>query len=126
MCDSKVDETTCVNDCKNLGASYIGKVRNDFVSLLNSCYATASCDKLKDCSDTAKASVAPTATVQLFCDEYVKKNTECKVGTTDKAKCLNDFKIFSDSGVETARTTCLQKPCPDHFACAASSLGIKL
>lgn len=124
-CSSSVDEATCVNKCKNDAASYVGKVRSDFVSALNSCYATASCDKLAGCADTARASIAPTASMQTFCDELVKKNGECKTGSTDKAKCLENFKMFADVAVETARGTCLTKACTDYGTCVLSTLGIK-
>lgn len=123
-CTSTVDETTCVNNCKNSAASYAGKVRSDYVALLNDCVRTASCDKLGACDQTSKASIAPTANVQTFCDELLKKHVECKFADTNKARCLENFKVFSDNAIDSART-CLTKACGDYGSCVLSTLGVK-
>lgn len=122
-CDSKVDETTCVSNCKNQWSSYAGKVRTDYVTLRNDCVTTASCDKLKDCDDTAKASIAPSAAAQIWCDDALKKNAECKFNQ-DKAQCLDSMKIFSDAALESARA-CFSKPCGDYLGCVVSAIGVK-
>lgn len=124
-CNSSVDETTCVNKCKNDASSYAGKVRSDYVGLINDCVQTASCDKLAGCDNTARASISPTATVQTFCDDLLKKHVECRVSDTDKARCLTNFKIFSDGAIDQART-CLTKACGDYIGCVLSTVGIKL
>jgi hypothetical protein len=123
-CVSTTDETTCVNKCKNDYASYAGKVRRDYVELQNSCLATASCDKRGDCDDTAKASISPTAAVQTFCDAVIKKNIECKFAATDKSRCLDNFKVFSDAAIDSA-ATCFTKSCTDYPGCVFSSVGLK-
>lgn len=122
-CNSAVDETTCINRCKNEAASYVNKVRADFVVGITDCTKTASCDKLGDCDDTSKASISPTSAAQTFCDELIKKNTECRFGNTDKSKCLNDYKIWSDSTLDQARG-CLSKACIEYGACVLSTFGV--
>lgn len=124
-CSSTVDETTCVNKCKNDTATYGEKVRADYVALINSCVASASCDKLGQCDDTAKASISPTAVVQSFCDDLLKKHAECRWPDTNKARCLENFKIFADTAIDQART-CLTKTCQDYGGCVLSTLGVRL
>lgn len=122
-CLSTVDETTCVNKCKNEGASFVGKVRSDYVQLIADCDATASCDKLNDCDDQAKASISPTSFAQTFCDDYVKKTAECKV-TADKSKCLESYKMFTDETLAAAQT-CNTKACTDFLGCVLTTVGLK-
>ena len=97
-------------------------MRADFFVTMTDCTKSASCDKLNDCDDTARASISPTATAQTFCDDLMKKNTECRLGNTDKSKCLNDFKVVSDSTLDSART-CLTKSCADYLPCVVSTIG---
>jgi hypothetical protein len=124
-CNSSVDETTCFNRCKNESAAIGTKVRADYVLAITDCSKTASCDKLSDCDDTAKASISPTATCQSVCDDLIKKNTECRAGNTDKSKCLNDVKVFSDGTLESMRA-CLTKSCTEYGACVLSTMGLTL
>jgi hypothetical protein len=123
-CNSMVDETTCTNNCKNQAASYAGKVRVDYVEYINQCVQTSSCDKISSCNETAKASIAPSSAAQTFCDELIKKHTECKFPDTDKARCLNTYKVFVDSALDSART-CLSKACGDYNACVLSTVGVR-
>ena len=124
-CSSTVDETTCVNKCKNDVAAYVNKVRADYVTLLNDCVASASCDKIGQCNDTTRASLSPTASAQSFCDDLMKKHAECKWPDTNKARCLENFKVFADTAIESARA-CLSKPCQDYGNCVLTTVGVRL
>lgn len=121
-CDSKVDETTCVNACKDEGAPFVGKVRADYVAFIGACSRAASCDQLRDCDNQAKASITASATTQSFCDAYVTKASECKLGA-DRSRCLDSFKIFADPTLSSARS-CLEKPCSDWLGCVGSTVGV--
>jgi hypothetical protein len=122
-CNSMVDETTCTNTCKNQWASYAGKVRLDYADFTKQCVQTSSCDKIGQCGETAKASIAPTGAAQTWCDDAMKKNAECKFNQ-DKAQCLNNMKIFTDVTLENARV-CFTKPCSDYLACVLSIVGVR-
>ena len=122
-CSSTVDETTCVNRCKNDVARYNNKLRADYVTGWADCTKTASCDKLGDCDDTAKASISPTPVCQSVCDDLMKKNTECRFGNTDKSKCLDDLKAYSDATLEQVRA-CTPKACGEYAGCALSTIGL--
>lgn len=122
-CSSTIDETNCINTCKNQAAPYVGKVRSDYVGYIADCDRTASCDKLNDCDDQAKASIAPSSYAQTFCDDYVKKATDCKIAT-DKSKCLESFKMFTDETLSSA-AACNAKACLDFVGCVLSTVGVK-
>jgi hypothetical protein len=121
-CSSAIDETTCINKCKNDNAAVGTKWRADYIGTFTDCVKTASCDKLADCDDTAAASISPTGNCSSFCDEFIKKNIECKAGDTDKSGCLNTFKIYSDATFDAART-CFAKACGDYGRCALTAFG---
>lgn len=114
-CSSAFDETKCLADCKADATEAAQKYRADYVSLIASCFRTASCDKLKDCDDQAEASIAPTAGTQSFCDAFVTKSTECKV-STDKARCLTRYKLYTDATLLSAQT-CFSGTCLDLLGC---------
>ena len=53
----------------------------------------------------------------------MKKNTECRVGNTDKSKCLDDLKVYSDATLEQARS-CTTRACGEYLGCGLSALGL--
>ncbi len=121
-CSSTVDETACITKCKNQYASVATKLRSDYLVGIADCSRTASCDKLNDCDDTSAASISPTSTAQAYCDELIKKRTECRVGNTDKSVCLNENKIWADTTLDQARA-CLTKSCVEYGLCLLGVVG---
>ena len=53
----------------------------------------------------------------------MKKNTECRIGNTDKSKCLEDLKTFADGTLEQVRS-CTTKACGEYAGCALSTVGL--
>lgn len=123
-CNSTVDESSCLNTCKNRTAAVATKVRVDYVLAVAECTKTAACDKLDDCDNTAKASIAPTGAAQSFCDDLIKKNTECRaIIQPDKARCLNDWKVYADATLDQMRA-CAAKACNEYVRCVWSTAGL--
>lgn len=127
-CDSKVDDTTCKNQCRNGLAQYATHWRADFVQGFTDCIATDDCADVKalgpNCSNKAKASIAPTQAAQDFCSKAADKAKSCSsTANPDVAKCLDDVKTIDDASLAAA-TDCLSKACDQYGKCAYAAVGI--
>jgi hypothetical protein len=127
QCDSTVDEPTAVASCNNQLAAVVPKLRSDVVSSLESCVQSSDCAHLstfvKDCLDTARSSIAPSARATTLCSDIAKAEMTCNsTATTDESQCLDAAKIFTDSALSAA-DGCASHACADIASCLTSMLG---
>ena len=121
-CVSTVDVDTCTKQCENNTAASGSNIRGDYISALDDCYNTSSCNDLAGCSGKAAASVAATSTTTDFCNKLIAKQKACGTTPSDPTACLNVFKIVTDDALSSAES-CFDKACSDYAACVKADFG---
>jgi hypothetical protein len=128
-CDPAVDEDTCSASCENDNGAFLSKVRAEFTTEISRCIDATACKEIESgagtssCVDEAQARVSVTSATTDFCESYAVSAKKCGM-QLDKAACIDEVKIYSDSAV-AQMTTCLGKACADIRPCVTAASGGK-
>ncbi len=126
-CDTKSDEDTCFNSCKNSNAARMPHLRGDLVDEIAECVSDKDCKVVlansaeTDCSKEVAASAAPSDAATSFCAAYVKAGDKCGLDL-DKATCLTASKFYNDDSLGEAEA-CTEKPCDSQTKCIQAAFG---
>lgn len=126
-CDTKSDEDTCFNSCKNENAARMPHLRADLVNDIIDCIQDADCKKVlnhsaeSDCNKEVSASAAPSSAATSFCEAYVSAGDKCG-RDLEKATCLTASKFYNDDSLGQAEA-CTDKSCDAQEKCITAAFG---
>ncbi len=126
-CDTTRDAQTCTNSCGNKYAATLPKIRGDVVGLMETCFQNKDCmsvlkgNSISNCASEASASIAPSDAATGFCNAFVAAESKCG-RTKDKAKCLNEAKLYTDATINEANA-CTAKACTEIEPCTTATFG---